>query len=70
MNPLIKQLAVEAGLLGRKFMFGQYYDDELSDEQKKFVELIVGQCADYVDFAVSNGGIDGHDLKNHFGVEK
>lgn len=44
MNERIEKLAKKAGLLGRKFMFGQYYDDELTDEQKKFAELIVQEC--------------------------
>ena len=36
---------------------------------EKFAELIVKECADFVDNAISDGGIDGHSLKEHFGVE-
>ena len=36
---------------------------------KKFAELIVKECADFVDNAISDGGIDGRSLKEHFGVE-
>jgi hypothetical protein len=35
----------------------------------QFAELIVKECADYVDSAISNGGVDGRSLKEHFGVE-
>jgi len=38
---------------------------------EKFAELIVRECAEYIDFAIfSNGGIDGRSLKEHFGVEE
>jgi len=37
---------------------------------EKFAELIVQECADYVDFAISDGGVDGRSLKEHFGVEE
>jgi hypothetical protein len=78
MNERIQELAKKSGLLGRKFMFGQYYDDELTDEQKKFAELLVKECAmivegfeitqevaldEYVDYEASAV------LKEHFGVE-
>ena len=49
MNKRIKELAKKSGLLGRRFMFGQYYDDELTDEHKRFAELIVRECTDIVD---------------------
>jgi hypothetical protein len=32
--------------------------------------LIVRECADYVDSAISDGGVDGRSLKEHFGVEE
>ena len=38
-------------------------------DKEKFVQLLVQECADYVDSAVSNGGVDGRSLKEHFGVE-
>jgi hypothetical protein len=37
---------------------------------EKFAELIVKECADYVDSAISDGGVDGRSLKEHFGVEE
>ena len=39
------------------------------DEIEKFAELIVFECADMVDRAISDGGVDGRILKEHFGVE-
>ncbi len=35
----------------------------------ELAELIVKECADFVDNAISDGGIDGRSLKEHFGVE-
>jgi hypothetical protein len=37
---------------------------------KKFAELIVKECANFVDSAISDGGVDGRILKEHFGVEE
>lgn len=37
--------------------------------KEKFAELIVRECADYVDSAISDGGVDGRSLKEHFGVK-
>jgi hypothetical protein len=38
--------------------------------EDKFAELIVRECAEFVDSAVSDGGVDGRSLKQHFGVEE
>jgi hypothetical protein len=69
MNDRIRHLAKKSGLLGRKFMFGEYYYDELSDEQLEFAELLVKECA-----AVSDKWDDqlpiGDMIKEHFGVEE
>jgi hypothetical protein len=35
----------------------------------EFAELIVRECADMVDRAISDGGVDGRILKEHFGVK-
>ncbi len=37
--------------------------------KEKFAELIVRECAELVDCAISDGGVDGRVLKQHFGVE-
>ena len=39
-------------------------------EIEKFAELIVRECADIVDRAISDGGVDGRMIKEHFGVEE
>ena len=44
MNKRIKELAQQAGLARRRFMFGKYYEDDMTDEQKKFAELIIQEC--------------------------
>jgi arsenate reductase-like glutaredoxin family protein len=45
--------------------FIELWDDRI----EKFAELIVKECASYVDEAISEGGVDGRGLKEHFGVE-
>jgi hypothetical protein len=37
---------------------------------ESFAELIVRECANVVDTAISDGGVDGRSLKEHFGVEE
>jgi hypothetical protein len=37
---------------------------------QKFAELIVRECANFVDSAISDGGVDGRILKEHFGVKE
>jgi hypothetical protein len=32
-------------------------------------ELIIKECADYVDSAITDGGVDGRSLKEHFGIK-
>jgi hypothetical protein len=79
----IKELAKKSGLLNRKFMFGQYYEDDLTDEQKKFAELIVKDCIQLADQYGSGGAGSEFDVgyiscantlsdefKKRFGVEE
>ena len=42
--------------------------DTTDSELEKFAELIVKECADLVDRAMSDGGVDGRVVKEHFGV--
>ena len=44
MHKRIKEFAKRSGLLGRKFMFGKYYEDELTPEQIKFAKIIIAKC--------------------------
>jgi hypothetical protein len=39
-------------------------------DEEKFAELIVRECADCVDSAISDGGVDGRVVKEHFGVSE
>lgn len=74
MNEKIRELAQQAGLVQRKFMFGKYYEDDLTREQKKFAELIVREAIwiAYHSHAVSkNAKFTDHlnAVKEHFGIE-
>ena len=71
MNERIMQLAKEAGINSVVPVKGslEYVSNGEVESLKKFAELIVRECAEFVDYAISNGGIDGRSLKEHFGVE-
>ena len=69
MNERIEQLLEQAR--AECFRFGSKPATTVGyDELEKFAELIVRECADYVDSAISDGGVDGRSLKEHFGVEE
>jgi hypothetical protein len=68
MNERIKQLAEQALKHPDTDNDGLTVFD--NDELEKFAELIVRECADIVDTAISDGGVDGRILKEHFGVEE
>ena len=61
MNKRIKELMKQS-------MVEHQFDMRFSPE--KFAELIVRECANFVDSAISDGGVDGRSLKEHFGVEE
>ena len=69
MNERIKELAVQAG-------FQPYITTHEEDVAmfKKFAELLLQECADYIDvFNRENmveEGIGGTELKQHFGVNE
>jgi hypothetical protein len=80
MNPQILKLArksgatVNQGFDGTKnFVYGITMSPE---ELKKFAELIVRECAEFVDYRLTNpdgasmAWCDGSDIKEHFGVEE
>ena len=71
MNERIRQLAEQAGV----------YKLDIGDETaywvlEKFAELIVQECAEFVDYRLTNpdgasmAWCDGSDIKQHFGVEE
>jgi hypothetical protein len=65
MNERIKELMEEASIYD--FVVESM---GINEELNKFAELLVRECADYVDSAISDGGVDGRSLKEHFGVEE
>lgn len=71
MNERIKELAQQAGLARRRFMFGKYYEDDMTDEQKKFAELIVLECCKVSDDIepLELPHKTSKFIKQHFGVE-
>ena len=61
------KLANECGFdVDKTGTFGNYSEMR---RLEKFAELIVRECADLVDRAISDGGVDGRILKEHFGVD-
>jgi hypothetical protein len=47
-----------------------HYEAQIDPEDlEDFAELIVEECAKFVDSAISDGGVDGQSVKQHFGVE-
>ncbi len=43
---------------------------QIHELMEKFAELIVRECAALVNRAISEGGVDGRVVKQHFGVEE
>ena len=79
MNERIRQLAEQAGIVNRKFSFGQWWENDLTTEQKKFAELIVKECVRCIDDGrgeVSSMAEHGwrqicqKEIKEHFGVKE
>jgi hypothetical protein len=70
MNERIKELAEQAGVFVGDFAGAGIYSIHNKDEVEKFAELIVRESANFVDSAISDGGVDGRILKEHFGVEE
>jgi hypothetical protein len=47
-----------------------HYEAQIDPEDlEDFAELIVEECAKFVDSAITDGGVDGQSVKQHFGVE-
>ena len=72
MNERIKELVRQAGIttnLDTDF-FEKDPNKWVDYFSEKFAELIVKECADLVDRAISDGGVDGRVVKEHFGVEE
>ena len=82
MNERIRELAEQAWD-DTKEKFGSFVDDGgevdftfLHEWTEKFAELIVRECAQFVDYRLTNpdgasmAWCDGSDIKQHFGVEE
>ena len=78
MNPLVQELAKQAqyNSLLEKYYLQEVHKTKITPTEyqriydKKFAELIVQECARVVDRAISDGGVDGGVLKQHFGVKE
>ena len=71
MNKRIQELAKQAGLKIEYQMINPPKPLQIlgsAEQFEKFAELLMKECADYVDSAISDGGVDGRSLKEHFGV--
>ena len=68
MNKRIKKLAREAGLIASEP--NGFDQNNLSKAQQKFAELIIRECADWIDRQDETRCPYGVDLVEHFGVEK
>jgi hypothetical protein len=72
MNPRIQELAEQAGLDDADFPIENWDNVALA----KFAELIVRECAEFVDYRLTNpdgasmAWCDGSDIKEHFGVKE
>jgi hypothetical protein len=79
MNERIKELAIQAGFFYEDYKdiwYLEYHNETCEEEVKKFAELIVRECAKFLD---ENSGYDDsnnawhpepEDLLKHFGVEE
>jgi hypothetical protein len=72
MNERIFELAKQADLIQWDSLpsGARTPDHESVVKARKFAELIVRECAELVDRAISDGGVDGRAVKEHFGVEE
>ena len=68
MNKRIRQLAIEAKLIASEP--NGFDQNNLSKAQQKFAELIIRECADWIDRQDETRCPYGVDLVEHFGVEK
>ena len=70
MNQRIRELAEHA--FRESAWYGGKRGDKDFDQRynEKFAQLIVRECAQFVDSAISDGGVDGQSVKQHFGVEQ
>lgn len=68
MNERIKELAIAAGVISAEY--NGFDSTGLTTSQRKFAELIVGECADISDASFHNGSAGYTAILKHFGVEE
>ena len=71
MNERIKELAEQAGIVNRKFSFGQWWETDLTPEQEKFAQLIILECASLFPQTFTDEQYQRRidkSIKKHFGV--
>lgn len=77
MNQLVQELAKQAQYdsLYEKYYLQETRKREITPTEyqniynQKFAQLLILECARVVDCAISDGGVDGGVLKQHFGIE-
>lgn len=73
MNEDTKDLLTQVGfrIFGNKIVAGDFGSSGNATLcAVKLIELVVTECANFVDAEMSLGGVDGRSLKEHFGVEE
>jgi hypothetical protein len=70
MNERIKQTARQSGATNENGGKATTVFCFTETELEGFAELIVSECANLVDAAISDGGVDGAVILEHFGVDK
>ena len=71
MNERIKQLAEQAKMFATPMKFHLGGQDYARVRDEKFAELIVRECAEYMNQFADNGDQrNSNDLLKHFGVEE
>mgnify|MGYP000279272784 CR=1 FL=1 len=73
MNERIRELAKKSGfsLDANNIYTAKLEHLPITENMEKFAELIVKECADYVQFYYKDHACEiiAHDMKQHFGVE-
>jgi hypothetical protein len=69
-NKLLLALYDRSGLGAYMPVDYKGHELEVAEHMEKFAELIVRECAQFVDAEIGLGGVDGRSLKEHLGVEE
>ena len=68
MNERTKVLADQANLYARSDNSSMLFENYQKRYTEKFAELIVRECATFINVEMSLGGVDGRSLLEHFGL--